>query len=311
MDKSEAGTVLITGANAGLGKEVARQLAERNSWGIIVLACRSPQRGLAAKAELESRTGRACFEVVTLDTTDPASIDTLISNVELPFDAVVLNAGGVGGPDPIARTPLGVTTIFAANVLGHVSLLEGLIAKQLLTKTAVLVGSEAARGAPALGIGRPEFESDSAAEFESVIDGSFFDGRSANPMLAYAQVKYLGALWMSALARRHPDLRLLTVSPGNTSGTEVLRNLSPLGRFLMRHTVMSHLGRALKISHPLAVGAGRLTDAVDTDALHSGLFYASPGTALTGPLCDQSEAHPEFGDTELQERAYAAIHRFA
>lgn len=309
MTNSEAGTVLITGANAGLGKEVARQLAERKRWGTIILACRNPQRGLAAKADLENRTSRARFEVKTLDTTDPASINALISDIERPVDAVVLNAGGVG-PDPIAPTPHGVTTIFAANVLGHAALLEGLLAKQLLAETAVLVGSEAARGAPALRIGRPHFRSDPVAEFASVIDGSFFEGRAANPMLAYAQVKYLGTLWMSALARRHPELRLLTVSPGNTSGTEVLRDLPPLGRFLMRHTVMSYVGRAFKISHPLAVGAGRLTDAVDTDVLRSGGFYASPGAALTGPLCDQSEVYPEFGDTELQERAYAAIHQF-
>ena len=33
------------------------------------------------------------------------------------------------------------------------------------------------------------------------------------------RVKYIGALWMAYLARRHPDRRLITVSPGSTSGT--------------------------------------------------------------------------------------------
>jgi len=40
-----------------------------------------------------------------------------------------------------------------------------------------------------------------------MIDGSFFQGASFDVMLAYGQVKYLGALWMGAMARMHPELR--------------------------------------------------------------------------------------------------------
>lgn len=45
-------------------------------------------------------------------------------------------------------------------------------------------------------------------------------GRKTEPALAYGQVKYIGALWMASLVRQHPDGRLVTVSPGNTSGTD-------------------------------------------------------------------------------------------
>ena len=55
-------TVLITGANAGIGKEVARQLALRPETARIYLACRNRERATAAKAELEAKTGRAIFE---------------------------------------------------------------------------------------------------------------------------------------------------------------------------------------------------------------------------------------------------------
>jgi hypothetical protein len=53
-----AKTVLITGANAGIGKDVARQLARRDDVGRIYLACRNPDRAQAAQAELEAATGR-------------------------------------------------------------------------------------------------------------------------------------------------------------------------------------------------------------------------------------------------------------
>ena len=44
-------TVLITGANAGIGKEIARQLALRPEFGRIYLGCRNAERANAAKAE--------------------------------------------------------------------------------------------------------------------------------------------------------------------------------------------------------------------------------------------------------------------
>jgi NAD(P)-dependent dehydrogenase (short-subunit alcohol dehydrogenase family) len=51
-------TVLITGANAGIGKDVARQLALRPDMARIYLACRNKDRATTAKAELEAKTGR-------------------------------------------------------------------------------------------------------------------------------------------------------------------------------------------------------------------------------------------------------------
>jgi len=51
-------TVLITGANVGIGKEVARQLALRPEIARIYLACRNQDRASTAKADLEAVTGR-------------------------------------------------------------------------------------------------------------------------------------------------------------------------------------------------------------------------------------------------------------
>ncbi len=63
-------TVLITGANAGIGKEVARQLALRPEIARIYLACRNRDRATAAKAELEAATGRHIFDIVLMDVAD-------------------------------------------------------------------------------------------------------------------------------------------------------------------------------------------------------------------------------------------------
>ena len=300
---------LITGANAGLGKDAARQLALRDSVSTIFLACRDEAKAHAARADLQRITGRSIFEILIMDTSDLTSVRAAIKAIDRPLRAVLLNAGGMGGPTPMARTADGVTTIFATNVLGHVVLLEGLLSAGLLSSTAVLTGSEAARGVPKLRFKRPTFSTHSVDEFTSVIDGSFFDGRKPDPMLAYGQVKYLGGLWMSALARQHPDLRLLTVSPGNTTGTDAVLQLPTALRVFMQR-VMPRVGPIFGISHPLEVGTKRLVDGLVGGSLDSGKFYASAQNTISGPLFDQAAIVADFADETIQDHAYAAIHAF-
>ncbi len=302
-------TVLVTGANSGLGKEVARQLALRGDFAKIYLGCRNPERARAAQLDLESTTGRSSFEVVLMDVSNPRSIAAAIPSIKAPLDALVMNAGGSGGPTPMALTADGVTQLFASNVLGHVVLLEGLLAAGRMSGVVELVGSEAAVGVPKLRIPRPTFASSSADEFASVIDGSFFAGAKVNAGLAYGQVKYLGALWMAAQPRRHPELRFITMSPGNTAGTEVNRDLPVPARLLVRH-VLPRIAPTLKIGHGLEVGAQRLIDGITDPSLTNGAFYASAANQLTGPVTDQATVNADLRDPTIQDQADEAIHRF-
>ena len=310
MTPNPAKAVLITGANAGLGREVARQLALRPDFDRIYLGCRNAAKAEQAKHDLEQLTGRTIFSIVIINLSDLASVQEARLAIDRPLDAVLLNAGGTGGPMPAQLSGDGVTEIFAQNVLGHVVLLEELIAAQALTEVAVLTGSEAARGVPKLRIPRPTFDDSSVDEFASVIDGSYFGERKFNAMGAYGQVKYLGALWMSAMARRHPELRFITMSPGNTAGTEALRDQPALMRTLANRVILPYVFPALGIGHKLGVGAERLVGAVTDASLPSGVFYASAANTITGPVIDQAEIVPELRDETIQEHAYAAIHRF-
>ena len=70
-------SVLITGANVGIGKEVARQLALRPEFARIYLACRNQDRATAAKADLEAVTGRDIFDIILMDVTDLGSVPAL------------------------------------------------------------------------------------------------------------------------------------------------------------------------------------------------------------------------------------------
>ncbi|WP_328458167.1 SDR family NAD(P)-dependent oxidoreductase [Amycolatopsis sp. NBC_00438] len=298
-------TVLITGANAGIGKDVARQLALRPEMARIYLACRNRDRASEAKAELEAKTGRNIFEIVLMDVADPGSVRAALAGINGSLDALVMNAGGVGGRTPTALTADGVTTVFAVNVLGHAVLLETLLAEDRLGEVAVYAGSEAARGVPKFGMKRPSFVSTSADELATVINGSYFAGRKPDRNLAHGQVKYIAALWMAYLARQYPGRRFITMSPGNTSGTEGPDDMGLPLRLAARYVMP-----VLKISHKLEVGAGRLVDGVTDPTLSSGVFYASAANTTTGPLVDQADIFPDLANPSFQDHADEAIHRF-
>ena len=217
-----------------------------------------------------------------------------------------MNAGVIG-PQSMDLTADGVTTVFATNVLGHVVLLEGLLADDRLGEVAVLAGSEAARGLPKLRMKRPSFVSTSADELATVIDGSYFAGKKADFNLAFGQAKYIGALWMAYLARQYPDRRFITVSPGATTGTQASNGVA-----LPLRVAAKYVMPALGISHKLEVGAKRLVDGVTDPNLSSGVFYASAANKLEGSLGQPSGHLPRSGQPVVsgpRQRGHPPLHR--
>lgn len=309
MDPSNINVALITGANSGIGKEVARQLALAH-YRKIYLACRNETKARSAKKELEGLTGKAIFEIILMDVSKPSSVRTAIDSLHDPIDDLVMNAGGGGGKTPLALTTDGVTDIFASNVLGHIVLLDALIHTGKLTRAAVFAGSEAARGVPKLGMKRPKLATSSADEFASLCDGTYFRDRKPNGTLAYGQVKYVGAMWMAATARRNQNLRLLTVSPGNTGGTEISRDFPLPVQLLMKSILMPVVFPLFGLVHSVEEAAKRLINAINDERFKSGHFYASKANTLTGPLVDQGELFPNLTNETYQDNAYEAVHRF-
>lgn len=301
-------SVLITGANGGLGKECARQLALQDGIKKVYLACRNEQRAKAAKLWLEASTGKAVFEIVPMDVSNLDSVRAAVASISEPIDCLVMNAGGMCGKNFGDKTIDGVIQIFAANVLGHVVLLDELLNTKKLTKVALYAGSEAARGIPHLGMKRPKLETSSADEFESICDGSFF-GRKFSRMVAYGPIKYTAALWMSSVARKNPEIRAITMSPGGTGGTDIVSGLSSSLKFISAR-VCGRLTEMFGLMHALEVGARRYVDGLSDESYKSGVFYASKRRVLTGPVVDQGTIFEDMNIEEIQDNANEAIHRF-
>ncbi len=105
MSKQNAGTALVTGANRGIGREVARQLAA-SGYDVLVTA-RDADAAKAAAEQIAAETG-ATARALTLDVADPQSIEQAAASVgDAPgsLDVLVNNAGvgldfGVSGTAP-------------------------------------------------------------------------------------------------------------------------------------------------------------------------------------------------------------------
>jgi NAD(P)-dependent dehydrogenase (short-subunit alcohol dehydrogenase family) len=104
-DSKSAGVALVSGANRGIGREVARQLAVRGYE--VLLSARNGDAAAAVAKELADEIGGA-VRPLRLDVADPASIEAAAKQVrEDPgrLDVLVNNAGigsdfGVAGTAP-------------------------------------------------------------------------------------------------------------------------------------------------------------------------------------------------------------------
>jgi NAD(P)-dependent dehydrogenase (short-subunit alcohol dehydrogenase family) len=111
---------LVTGANKGIGFEIARQLAAGGM--TVLLAARDPQRRDQATATL--RADGLDVRPVTLDVTGPATIQAVAQQVGADFgrlDVLVNNAGISGSPGagaPGSADLDAVRAVFDTNVFG-------------------------------------------------------------------------------------------------------------------------------------------------------------------------------------------------
>jgi len=199
-------TIVVTGANSGLGLHTSTALAAKGAR--VLMACRSPERGAAAVKEV----GGAA-ELVVLDLSDLASVREAAARIrELTGDAVdvlVNNAGVMATPR--SSTADGFELQLGTNHLGHAAL-TWLLMPALRTRPGARVVTVSSllhrRGA-----------------FD--VDDPNFERRRYDAWVAYGQSKTANLLFAFELDRRARaaglDLTSVAVHPG-LSDTELMGN---------------------------------------------------------------------------------------
>jgi NAD(P)-dependent dehydrogenase (short-subunit alcohol dehydrogenase family) len=106
-------TVIVTGANSGIGRAAARALAGAGAR--VILAVRSLEKGEAAAADMPGET-----EVRLLDLASLASVREFAAAWKGDVDLLINNAGVM--VPPLTRTVDGFELQFGTNHLGHFAL---------------------------------------------------------------------------------------------------------------------------------------------------------------------------------------------
>lgn len=181
-------TVVITGANSGLGEVTARELAGHGAK--IIMAVRDTAKGEKAAANI-----RGPVEVRALDLQDLSSVRLFAEGVD-GADVLINNAGIMAAP--YALTKDGFESQIGTNHLGHFALTNLLLPK--LSDRVVTVSS--------------------MAHWPGRIDLADlnYQNRRYSPWLAYSQSKLANLLFTTELQRRldkaGSPLRALAAHPG-------------------------------------------------------------------------------------------------
>jgi NAD(P)-dependent dehydrogenase (short-subunit alcohol dehydrogenase family) len=120
-------SVIVTGANTGLGYECAKSIASESKTWHVVLACRDAKKGQAAVKQMIDETGNSNITFLHLDLSSFASarefVKQYINKKYPPLKGIVCNAG-ISGEDELTFTKDEIETTFQVNCLSHFLLIH-------------------------------------------------------------------------------------------------------------------------------------------------------------------------------------------
>ncbi|MDQ0060730.1 SDR family oxidoreductase [Paenibacillus harenae] len=225
MGNMDGKTVIVTGANSGMGLATTIQLAKLGAK--VVMACRSEERGRQALGQARAASGRAAIELMLCDLGSLASIRSFAEAYKEQYDRldVLVNNAGVISLTR-ATTKDGFESMIGVNHLGHFLLTHELL--------------EMLRAAPQ---GRIVNVSSGAHKAGHIHFNDPFLTKGYNVAKGYAQSKLANILFTKELAKRLAGTKVTvnSVHPGavgtnigvdrNTGfGKSVLRMLKPFFR---------------------------------------------------------------------------------
>lgn len=123
LPRLDGRTILVTGANAGIGYWCAEILAGHGAR--VLLGCRSAERADVAASSIRAHVADADLGIMQVDLGSLASIASAAASLDERVDAVICNAG-VKAADRGARTADGLDLMVGTNALGHFALLAQL-----------------------------------------------------------------------------------------------------------------------------------------------------------------------------------------
>jgi NAD(P)-dependent dehydrogenase (short-subunit alcohol dehydrogenase family) len=250
---------VVTGANSGVGFEMARELARKGA--TVVLACRDEAKGNRAIARIRAEQPGALLELIRLDLANLTSVRRFATNFAQthPTLNILCNNAGVMAI-PYLKTADGYEMQFGTNHLGHFALTGLLLATLRATPGARMVTVS------------------SSAHHRGQIN--FDDLQSEQryePWRAYAQSKLANLLFTYELERKFEAARVDALSVAAHPGYAAT-NLHTAGPRLSGSPLMERIMQVgnLVVAQSAALGALPLLYAATAPDVRGG-DYIGPG----------------------------------
>lgn len=263
-------TFVITGANTGIGKITATDLARRGAR--VILACRSLAKTQPVIDEIKRETRNDQIEFVALDLGDLASVRTAAAEIiakNTPLHGLINNAGLVAR----GQTKDGFELTFGTNHIGHYLFTRLLLDRLKEAGTARIINVSSNSHFRAKSI-------DWAAQTQPT--------KSVTAMGEYEVSKLANVLFTKELARRLEGTGITTyaVHPGVVA-TDVWRRIPPPFRWLVKRFMLT----------PEQGARSTIVAATDPAlASHNGRYYTVGGK--------EKEPNKVSLDVELQKRLW-------
>ena len=195
---------LVTGANTGIGKEIAKQLTDAGH--AVYVAARDADRGKAAVAEIGGDA-----RLLVLDVTDAASV-TAAAQAVPALDILVNNAGISGDGTTVAEGPDVFRRIYETNVFGVVAVTNAFLPALRRSAHPRVVNVSSGTGSLATTAARtPEIVA-AAKSREAVAGGTMPPGTFAAYRSSKAALNELTVIYAQALAA--DGIKVNALAPG-------------------------------------------------------------------------------------------------
>ncbi len=232
-------TVLVTGANTGLGFETAYVLAKKGAQ--VLLGCRSEDKAEAAMQRIRDDHREAQLEFLPLDLSDLASVRTAANTVnEKPQLDLLINNAGIMMP-PHSETKDGFESQFGVNHLGTFAL-TGLLWPKLEETPGSRIVNTSSNGHK---MGKVDFDSLQAEKGYSAL-GQYALSKLANLLHTYELDRRLQARSASTIA--------VAVHPG-ASDTDLIRHFGKWSIAILGPLIRPFINSAAEGAWPTLMGA--------------------------------------------------------
>ncbi|SDN18970.1 NAD(P)-dependent dehydrogenase, short-chain alcohol dehydrogenase family [Halogranum gelatinilyticum] len=286
-------TVVVTGANSGLGFEVTRAFAKKGA--TVVLACRSTERGEDAAQRVRDEVPDADLDVRHLDLANLDSVRSFAEGFLADYDNldILCNNAGVMAT-PYRTTEDGFELQFGVNHLGHFALTGHLLPQ--LAETAAESGSET----------RVVTTSSGAHRMGEIDFDDLHHQRSYGKWEAYGQSKLANLLFAYELDRRlavaDVDVTSAAAHPGYAATNLQLRGPEMEGADL-RERLMGLANNV--VAQSAEMGALPILYAATADDVRGGDYIGPDGLAEMRGYPTKVQSTDTSYDMQLADELWA------